>query len=71
MAGLSGDLSDDQRDALVAKQDDIRNGRFDPFQGPITDNTGNRVVVEGASLNVGGIKGMNFVVKGIDMTLPS
>lgn len=71
MAGLSGDLSDDQRNELVAKQDDIHNGRLDPFHGPVTDKTGNRVVVEGASLNMGGIKGMNFVIKGIDTTLPS
>jgi len=71
VAGLSPDLSDEQRSAILARQDEIRNGTFEPFTGPISDNTGNEVVAAGASLDVGGIKGMGFLVKGIDTTLPN
>ena len=71
VAGLSADLTDDQRAAILAKQDDIRNGTFHPFAGPISDNTGAEVVASGASLDIGGIKGMNFLAAGIDTTLPN
>ena len=71
VAGLSADLTDDQRAAILARQDDIRNGTFHPFAGPISDNTGAEVVASGASLDIGGIKGMNFLAAGIDTTLPN
>ena len=69
IAGLSADLSDEQRAAILAKQDAIGAGSFEPFAGPITDNTGKEVVAAGTALDVGGIKSMGFVVQGIDTTL--
>ncbi len=71
VAGLSKDLSDEQRKAILAKQDEIRSGAFKPFTGPIADNTGKEAVAEGASLDTGAIKGMKFLVRGIDTTLPN
>jgi len=71
VAGLSKDLSEEQRASIMAKQEEIRSGAFQPFSGPIVDNTGKVVVAGGTSLDVGGIKGMKFVVKGIDTTLPN
>ena len=71
VADPSADLADDQRAAILARQDDIRNGTFHPFAGPIIDNAGAEVVASGASLDIGGIKGMNFLAAGIDTTLPN
>ena len=71
VAGLSPELSDDQRAAILAKQAEIGSGSFEPFSGPITDNLGTEIVASGAALDIGGIKGMNFLVKGIDTTLPN
>ncbi|WP_323779139.1 BMP family ABC transporter substrate-binding protein [Leisingera sp.] len=70
VAGLSDDLSEDQRAAIFAKQEAIRSGEFKPFSGPIVDNTGNEVVAAGNQLDAGMIKGMNFLVEGIDSELP-
>ncbi len=71
VAGLSPDLADEQREAILAKQEEIRSGAFHPFQGPITDREGKVVVAAGTSLDDGAIKGMNFLVGGIDTTLPN
>ncbi|MCY4301364.1 MAG: BMP family ABC transporter substrate-binding protein [Aestuariivita sp.] len=71
VAGLSPDLTDNQRNAILAKQDEIRAGTFEPFTGPITDNSGDEVVTRGVRLTIGDIKGMNFLVQGLDTTLPN
>ncbi|MCY4304284.1 MAG: BMP family ABC transporter substrate-binding protein [Aestuariivita sp.] len=71
VAGLSLDLTDEQRIAIITKQDEMRAGTFDPFTGLITDNTGAEAVPEGVSLDISGIKSMNFLVQGLDTTLPN
>lgn len=71
VAGLSPDLSEEQRAAILAKQEDIGQGKAHPFTGPITNNQGNLVVAEGATPDVGAIKGMNYIVEGIDTTIPN
>ncbi|MEX3009671.1 BMP family ABC transporter substrate-binding protein [Hoeflea sp. TYP-13] len=71
VAGLSKDLSEEQKSAILAKQDEIRSGGFHPFQGPITDNKGKEAVAAGSKLDDGAVKGMNFLVQGIDTSLPN
>ena len=71
VAGLSSDLTDEQRTAIITKQDEMRDGTFDPFTGPIIDNTGAEVVAESASLDISGIKSMDFLVQGLDTILPN
>jgi len=71
VAGLSKGLTDNQKSAILAKQDEIRKGAFAPFTGPITANDGKVAVAAGTKLDDGAIKSMNFLVKGIDSTLPS
>ena len=71
VAGLSEDLSSEQRATILAKQEMIRAGEFEPFQGPIIDNNGMEVVAEGDSLDKSAIKSMNFLVAGINATLPN
>lgn len=70
VAGLSKDLSANQKGMILAKQDEIRNGTFKPFTGPITANDGKEAVPAGTSLDDKNIKGMNFLVQGIDTALP-
>jgi simple sugar transport system substrate-binding protein len=70
VAGLNKDLSESQKQMILAKQDEIRTGKFKPFTGPITSNDGKEVVPAGTSLDDKSIKNMNFLVKGIDTTLP-
>lgn len=71
IAGLSPDLSEEQKQQITVRLEEMRNGTFQPFQGPITSNTGQEVVAEGASLDDTAIKSMNFLVNGIDTTLPN
>lgn len=71
VAGLNKSLTDTQKSAILAKQDEIRKGSFAPFTGPITANDGKVAVAAGTKLDDGAIKSMNFLVKGIDTTLPS
>ncbi|MBN9602048.1 MAG: BMP family ABC transporter substrate-binding protein [Afipia felis] len=69
-AGLSKDLTDDQRKQIMDKQEAMRTGNFKPFTGPIAGSDGAVVVASGVSLDDKDIKSMNFLVKGIDTTLP-
>lgn len=71
VAGLSKDLSSSQTGMILAKQDEIKNGTFKPFTGPIQSNDGKMAVPAGTSLDDNSIKNMNFLAKGIDTTLPS
>ncbi len=71
VAGLNNGLTDNQKAAILAKQEEIRKGAFAPFTGPIITNDGKVAVAAGTKLDDGAIKSMNFLVKGIDTTLPS
>jgi basic membrane protein A and related proteins len=70
VAGLSDDLTEEQKSAITAKLEALKAGEFAPFAGPIESNTGETVVAEGQTLSDAEIKSMNFLVKGIDSTLP-
>ena len=69
VAGLSPDLSEEERQAILDKQEEMRSGAFNPFTGPVMDNAGNEAIAAGVALEDGAIKGMGFVVDGIDTTL--
>lgn len=71
VAGLSKDLTDEQKKKITDKLEEMRNGTFKPFSGPIMSNTGDEVVAKDADLDDASIKSMNFLVKGIDTALPN
>jgi simple sugar transport system substrate-binding protein len=71
VSGLSKDLTDEQRKKISDKLEEMRSGTFQPFHGPIQSNTGDEMVANGGSLDDATIKSMNFLVKGIDSTLPN
>ncbi|MEE7493373.1 BMP family ABC transporter substrate-binding protein [Methylobacterium oryzae] len=71
VAGLNKDLGEDHKKAILARQEEIRTGGFQPFQGPIMANDGSQAVAAGAALSDKEIKGMNFLVKGVDAKIPA
>lgn len=56
--------------ALSQKRDDIISGKFNPFAGPITDQSGALKVAAGKSLSDPELLRLNWFVQGVDGTLP-
>ncbi|KKB86103.1 hypothetical protein VW29_04275 [Devosia limi DSM 17137] len=69
-AGLGGPLTQAQKDEILAVQEEMRAGTFNPFTGPIAAMDGAEMIAAGAALDDGAIKGMNFLVQGINTNLP-
>ena len=55
---------------VLARQKQLAAGRIKPFAGPISDNQGKLVVAKGKSLTDPQILNMNFLVEGVQGTLP-
>ena len=58
------------RDEVLARQKDIAAGRLKPFAGPITDNAGTLRVPRGQNASDADILKMNYLVEGVQGTLP-
>jgi simple sugar transport system substrate-binding protein len=56
--------------ALSQKRDDIISGKFNPFAGPIVDQTGAVKVAAGQSLSDAELLRLNWFVQGVDGSLP-
>jgi basic membrane protein A and related proteins len=56
--------------ALNQKRDDIISGRFNPFAGPIADQSGTVKVAAGKSLSDAELLRLNWFVQGVDGSLP-
>ncbi|MNO03390.1 Purine-binding protein precursor [compost metagenome] len=48
----------------------IISGELDVFTGPISDNKGNVVVQDGQKLTLEEVLSMNWLVKGVEGTIP-
>jgi basic membrane protein A and related proteins len=55
---------------VLARQSDIATGKLLPFAGPIHDNHGKLVVAKGRSLSDPQILAMNYLVEGVQGTIP-
>jgi basic membrane protein A and related proteins len=55
---------------VLARQSDIATGKVLPFAGPIRDNQGKLVVAKGHSLTDPQILGMNYLVEGVQGSIP-
>jgi basic membrane protein A and related proteins len=55
---------------VIARQSDIATGKVLPFAGPIRDNRGQLVVAKGQSLTDPQILGMNYLVEGVQGSIP-
>jgi len=49
----------------------LRSGEFEPFTGPIVDNTGKEVLAAGTKADREWLDGVNFYVKGVEGRIPS
>lgn len=56
--------------ALSQKRDDIISGKFNPFAGPIVDQSGAVKVAAGKSLSDAELLRLNWFVQGVDGSLP-
>ncbi|WGS48635.1 BMP family ABC transporter substrate-binding protein [Paraburkholderia sp. D15] len=66
----TGAVSPAAQKALNQKRDDIVAGRFNPFAGPIVDQSGAVKVAAGKALSDPELLRLNWFVQGVDGTLP-
>ncbi len=55
---------------VKARMEEIKNGTFHPFQGPIKDQAGTIRVKQGETIPDQDLYGMNWYVNGVEATLP-
>jgi simple sugar transport system substrate-binding protein len=70
MEGFGAKVPDAVRREVLARERDIASGRLRPFAGPIEDNRGRLIVPRGASLTDAQIQTMDFLVSGVQGSLP-
>ena len=63
-------VPDDVKQYVNKRKQDILNGKFDPFQGPIYDQDGNLRVKEGEELSDADKLNIQWFVKGVIGTIP-
>ena len=63
-------MPDDVKKMAEETEAAIRDGKLDPFAGPIYDQSGKLRAKEGEALDIGALLGMNWYVKGVDDKLP-
>jgi basic membrane protein A and related proteins len=63
-------VSPEAQKALAAKRIEIATGKFDPFAGPIKDQTGAVKIAQGATLADPELQRLNWFVEGVDGSLP-
>jgi basic membrane protein A and related proteins len=64
-------VSPDMRAKILAKQEEIRSGAFNPFTGPIRDQSGKVVVEEGKPASLQELLEVNYLVEGVLGTIPA
>jgi basic membrane protein A and related proteins len=63
-------VPEDLRSKVAAKEQEIRSGAFNPFTGPIRDQKGNVVVPEGKSATLKELLETNYLVEGVQGSIP-
>ena len=71
IAPLNDAVPEEIRALVDKRRAELTDGSFDYWKGPLMDNTGNEVVAGGATLDIGAINGMNWLVEGVVGTLPN
>ncbi|GAC1323214.1 MAG: BMP family ABC transporter substrate-binding protein [Collimonas sp.] len=70
MAPLNSTVPADLRDKFAGDERDIIDGKLHPFTGPIYDQEGKERLAAGKVMNDEEMNNMNYLVKGIDGTVP-
>ena len=63
-------VPEDLRSKVAAKEQEIKSGAFNPFTGPIRDQSGNVVVPEGKSATLQELLETNYLVEGVQGSIP-
>ena len=71
LEGLNSSLPKELVDAVNAKGEEIRGGKFHPFTGPIKTNEGKDVAAKDVALNDEQLGGMNYYVQGVVGKVPA
>ena len=70
MTPLNAAVSADAAKAFEAKRKAMIDGKFEPFQGPVKDQSGTIRVPAGKTMPLAELMSMNFYVEGVDGALP-
>lgn len=70
LAPFGNKVPDDVKALVEEAKAKIISGELDVFTGPISDNQGNVKVQEGQKLTLEEVLGMNWLVKGVEGTIP-
>jgi simple sugar transport system substrate-binding protein len=71
LEGLNASLPKELVDAVNAKGEEIRGGKFHPFTGPIKTNEGKDVAAKDVALTDEQLGGMNYYVQGVVGKVPA
>ncbi|MGI9417729.1 MAG: BMP family ABC transporter substrate-binding protein [Geminicoccaceae bacterium] len=70
IAPLNDAVPDEVKALVESRQQALIDGSFDYWAGPISDNLGNEVVAEGATLAIDEINGMGWLIEGVVGEVP-
>lgn len=70
LASLSDDLSAEQKADIQSVTDEIAAGNFHPMSGPITAQDGSEKIAAGDSIEDGAMRGIDWLVAGVETNLP-
>ena len=69
IGSLADDVSQDIRDLIDQRSQEMISGSFDPFTGPINDQDGNEIIAAGVTLDFADdglfLLGMSVFVEGV------
>ncbi len=65
LAPFGESVPEDVRAEIEARQQEIIDGAFEPFTGPIVDQDGNEVVADGESMTLEELLSIDFFVEGV------
>lgn len=63
-------VTDDVKNLVAAKKQEIKDGKFEVFAGPIKDNTGKERVAAGQKMTDDKMLSFDWFVEGVDGTIP-
>ncbi|MFD1909093.1 hypothetical protein ACFTAO_07125 [Paenibacillus rhizoplanae] len=70
LAPFGNKVPEDVKKLVEDAKAKIISGGLDVFTGPISDNKGNVTVKDGQKLTLEEVLGMNWLVKGVEGTIP-
>ncbi|MCR9236284.1 MAG: BMP family ABC transporter substrate-binding protein [Alphaproteobacteria bacterium] len=71
LASLSDDLSAEQKADIQSVMDEIAAGSFHPMTGPIIAQDGSEKIAAGESIDDGAMRGIDWLVAGVETKLPN